>query len=401
MAGGGGAHGRARRILPLVLATAATQSSIVVLVPIVVAVGRDLGASVSAVGQARTVLAGSAVLASLVVARIIDRAGVGNVIAWGGGLALAGALASAAAPAIPVFLVAQALTGVGVACLLSAGFAGVASYFADGEIAWAMGYVVAAQSLAWIVGNPLIGLISETVSWRVAYVVPAAFAVLAIVAALTLAPRGGSAPVGRSGLFAVLREPSARAWTLAELVAYAAWTGELTYAGAFYIETYGVGETTAGVLLAGGSLAFLVSTLNTRRLEGRVDRRLSIMLAALAMGALLAVMMNVTPSVWFTLAVFCLLAFCAGVRSTASSSLGLSQLPGRAGSMMAARTAAAQLGYMLGAASGGLVLAVGDFGALGFVLFAGMGAAAMLVMRVHDPHIPSSPGDALPAAVPD
>ena len=40
--------------------------------------------------------------------------------------------------------------------------------------------------------------------------------------------------------------------------------------------------------------------------------------------------------------------------------------------MMGARTASAQLGYMIGAAGGGLVLAVADFGTLGFVLFAGV-----------------------------
>jgi predicted MFS family arabinose efflux permease len=53
--------------------------------------------------------------------------------------------------------------------------------------------------------------------------------------------------------------------------------------------------------------------------------------------------------------------------------------------MMAARTASAQLGYMLGAVAGGAVLALADFGTLGFVLFAAMAAAAALVARVDDP----------------
>ena len=56
-----------RRLLPLVLATIATQASIVVLAPLVVAIGRDLGASVSAVGLARSVLAGLAVAVSLAI----------------------------------------------------------------------------------------------------------------------------------------------------------------------------------------------------------------------------------------------------------------------------------------------------------------------------------------------
>ena len=47
-------------MVPLVLATVAAQASIVVLAPLVVAIGEDLGASLSAVGLARSVLAGTA-----------------------------------------------------------------------------------------------------------------------------------------------------------------------------------------------------------------------------------------------------------------------------------------------------------------------------------------------------
>lgn len=394
---------RGKRLLPLVLATTATQSSIVVLVPIVVEIGRDLGASVSAVGQARTILAATAVLASLAIGPLIDRLGVRPLIAWGGGLALVGAAATAAAPSLALFYAAHVLTGAGVAALLSAGFAGVAAYFGDAEAPWAMGYVVAAQSLAWILGNPVIGLLSETGSWRLAYAVPGAFALLALAAGLAApAERARPLPEGPGGLLAVLRDPSARAWTLAELVAYAAWTAELTYAGAFYVQSYGVSEAAVGVLLAVGSLAFMATTLRTARLAERFDRRRLIATSALLMGVMLVPVLNVTPSVWFTLGLFCVMALFAGVRSTGSSVLGLAQLPGQAGTMMAGRTASAQLGYMLGAAGGGLVLALADFGTLGFVLFAGMACSAALIVRVRDPHrAPAKVGEALPAAVPD
>jgi hypothetical protein len=215
-------------------------------------------------------------------------------------------------------------------------------------------------------------------------------------------PPGGGSDPPPGGLLAVLRDPSARAWTLAELVAYAAWTAELTYAGAFYVQSYGVSEATVGVLLAVGSFAFLATTLRTARLAERFDRRRLIATAALLMGVMLVPVLNVTPSVWFTLALFCVMALFAGIRSTGSSVLGLAQLPGQAGTMMAGRTASAQLGYMLGAAGGGLVLALADFGTLGFVLFAGMACSAALIVRVRDPHVaPPRVGEALPAPVPD
>jgi len=377
-----------RPLVPLVLSTIAAQASIVVLVPIVVEVGRDLDASVSAVGQARAVLAITAVVAALFIGPLIDRLGVRPLLAWGSALGVQGAILSGIAPSLVLFLLAHVVTGVGVACLLSAGFAGVGAWFPEGEMARPMGFVVGAQSISWIVGNPIIGIVTETASWRYAYLVPGTICVAAFTAAL-LSPVERDAiegpPPSREGLRAVLRDRSARRWTLAELVAYSAWTAELTYIGAFYIQTYGVSEATVGFLLAVGSIAFAISTLSTASLTARFPRRRLIVRAALGMGAMLAVIMNVTPAVALTVCLFFVMALLAGVRSTGSSGLGLDQLPGQPGSMMAARTASAQLGYMLGAVVGGTVLALADFGALGFVLFVGMVLSALLVSRVSDP----------------
>ena len=357
--------------------------------------------------MARSVLAGTAVAVSLAIGPLIDRIGVRPLIVRGACLALLGAGATAAAPSLGFFYAAHAVTGAGVACLLSAGFAGVASAFDEGDAPWAMGYVVGAQSLAWIVGNPIIGLLAEAGSWRLSYLVPAAICLAALATGL-LAPRTEQRPAApgqalsiREGLAAVFRDPSARRWTIAELVAYSAWTAELTYAGAFYIESYGVGEATVGVLLAVGSVVFLISSLNTSRLTDRLPRKPLLVVSALGMGVMLIPVLNVAPAVWVTLAFFCVLAVLAGVRSTGSSSLGLELLPANPGSMMGARTASAQLGYMVGAAGGSAVLAIGGFGELGFVLFAGMAFSALLLSRVGAPSPRQATAVAEPLPAPD
>jgi hypothetical protein len=54
---------------------------------------------------------------------------------------------------------------------------------------------------------------------------------------------------------------------------------------------------------------------------------------------------------------------------------------------------------MIGAAGGGAVLSVAGFGALGFVLLAGMGLSALLIARVHDPL--GEPALHVPEPVPD
>jgi predicted MFS family arabinose efflux permease len=392
---------RGRALVPLVLATVATQASIVVLAPLLVEIGRDLGASLSEVGLARSLLAGMGVAVSLGIGPLMDRVGVRPLIVAGALFALAGAGLTASAPSLGLFYAAHVVTGVGVACLLSAGFAGIPAFLSADQAAWAVGWVVGAQSLAWIVGTPLIGVLAESGSWRLAYAVPGTAAALALAAGL-LAPRGRrSAESGstRSGLAAVFRDRSARRWTGAELVAYSAWTAELTYAGAFYIENYGVDESEVGVLLSVGSVVFLLVSTNTARITRRLPRKQLVVVSALLMGALLVPVLNLTPSVWFTLGIFALMALFAALRSAAGSALGLAQLPERPGAMMGARTASSQLGYMIGAAAGGAVLAVADFGALGFVLLAGMALSALLMARVHDPHaepVPLRPPEPVP-----
>jgi len=382
---------RALRLLPLVLATMATQASIVVLAPLIVAIGEDLGASVSAVGIARSVLAGTAFAGSLVIGPLIDRIGVRPLIVRGALLALLGAAATAAAPSLPVFYAAHVITGMGVACLLSAGFAGVASQFDRTEMTWAMGYVVGAQSLSWILGNPIVGALADAGSWRLAYVVPATICFAALLAGLALKPAPGLVAARdepdsiRDGLRAVFSDRSARRWTIAELVGYSAWAAELTYASAFYIREYGVSEGTVGILLAAGSVVFLTTSLNVARLTARFPRKPLLVASAFGMGAMFIPFFNWAPSVFVSLAFFGVMAVFAGVRSAGSSALGLDQLPDRPGAMMGARTASAQLGYMIGAAGGGAVLALWGFSALGFVLSAGMAASALLLARVRDP----------------
>jgi predicted MFS family arabinose efflux permease len=394
--------GERRRLLPLVLATAATQASIVVLAPLLVEIGREFDASLGQVGLARSVLAGTAVAVSLAIGPLIDRAGVGPLIAAGGALAMAGAGIAAAAPSLPVFYLANLVTGAGVACTLSAGFAGVATYFSGARVEWAMGWVVGSQAAAWIVGTPVIGFLAEEGSWRLSFAVPAVIGALALAAGL-LAPPGRALGGGGfgEGLTAVFREPSARRWTIAELVAYSAWTAEITYAGAFYIESYGLGEATVGLLLPIGSVVFLVTSTNTHRLTARYPRRPLIALAAVGMGMVLVPVLNWTPAVGVTVILICVTAFFAAVRSAGSSALGLAQLPESPGGMMGARTASAQLGYVLGAAGGGLVIELLGFGALGFVLFAGMSLSALLVLRVADPHAPVARAPRYPEPVPD
>lgn len=369
------------RLAPLVLAAMASQALLVALAPTIVAIAHDLGASVGAVGQARAVTAVAAIAASLALAGRIDSLGVPRLLRAGAALAIVASAAIGAAPTLAAFLVAHAIVGVAFACLLSAGFAGVAAFPPERK-AWAIGYVVGANSLAWIVVNPLVGAVTERLSWREAEAIPAAIAVAALVAARAAAVVS-NAPVGGQ-LRTLLRERSARRWIGAEAIAYAAWTALLTFIGAFFVQRFGVGEAVVGWLLASGAAAHFVASSRSGKLANLLPRRHLVAASALLMAILLFVQLRAT-TVSIAVGIFCLLGLAAGTRMPVSSGLGLEQLPDRPGAMMAARTAAVQLGYLLGAVIGGAVLADGGYAALGTMLAVGMMASALLILRVDDP----------------
>jgi predicted MFS family arabinose efflux permease len=370
------------RLAPLVLATMASQALLIVLSPTIVAIGRDLGASVSAVGQARSVTAGVAIVTSVTITLRIHALGVQRLLGLGAALAISGCAAVAASPTLAVFLAAHALVGVGFACLLSAGFAGVAAFSRERR-GWAIGYVAGANALAWIVVNPVVGLVTDWLSWRVAHAVPGVIALAALLASRAAAPAPGGPAAPR--VRALVGVVSARRWIGAELIAYGAWTALLTFIGAFLIGRLGVREAAAGWLLASGAAAYFVASTRCGGLADRISRRRLVAGSALLMAVLLPVQLSVTRSVPLAVGVFCLIGFAAGIRTPASSGLGLEQLPDHPGAMMGARTAATQLGYLLGAVVGGAVIAAAGYRTMGFVLAVGMAVSAVLVLRVDDP----------------
>jgi predicted MFS family arabinose efflux permease len=360
----------------------ASQGLLVVLSPTIVAIAAELGASVGVIGQARSITAGVAIAASAVISSRIDAVGVPRLLGLGAALALLACAAVAAAPSLGVFLVAHALIGLAFACLLSAGFAGVAA-FPPERRAWAIGYVTGANALAWIVVNPIVGVVTDWLSWRAAEAIPAAICLAALVSASAAAPVAAASSAPR--LRTMWRARSARRWIGAELIAYGGWTALLTFVGAFFIERLGVREAAVGWWLAVGAGAYFLAATRTGGLLDRLPRRRLIAVSAVAMAVLTALQLNFTGSIAVAVAIFCLTGVAAGLRTPASSGLGLEQLPDHPGAMMAARTAATQLGYLLGAVIGGAIIAGPGYGMLGVVLAVAIALSALMILRVDDP----------------
>lgn len=383
-----------RQLTPLVLATLASQALLVVLSPTIAVIATEFRASTPVVGQARSVTAAAAILTSVAIASRVEVIGVRRLLLAGGALGAVACAAVAAAWSVPALMAAHGLVGISFACLLSAGFSGVAA-FPAGRRAWAVGYVAGANALAWIIVNPSAGFVTQWLSWRAAEAVPAALCVLAVAWSLPGNVVVEATPTGAARTRLILQEPSARAWIASELVAYGAWTAFLTFSGAFFTDTFGLKGAQLGWLLAVGPAAYFASSTRIGMLLSWISRRTLIAVAAMAMGALLLLMLDFPGSLLLAGVVYCLVGAAAGVRTPVSSGLGMDQLPGHPGVMMSARTATTQLGYMIGAVAGGGALAVGGYAALGVAMAAGMLVSVALLAGVHQA------GSQGPASAPD
>jgi predicted MFS family arabinose efflux permease len=215
----------------------------------------------------------------------------------------------------------------------------------------------------------------------VAYLIPAAVALGALVTARLAQPLP---PAHGTDHWAPVRVRSARRWIMAEATGFAAWTALLTFSGAFFIEHTGAAVGVTGWILAAGAFAYFLAATQSGWLGShvRVPRKSLIAGAAVLMAAFFPVMLSAGLPTAGAAAVFGVLGLLAGVRTPASAGLGLETLPGQPAAIMAARTAATQVGYLIGAVLGGTVIAGWGYAPLGPVLAGVMVLSAVLILRI-------------------
>jgi MFS transporter, DHA1 family, inner membrane transport protein len=370
-------------LLTVIVIMTVNQTGIVIVSPLAVEIAREFERTVSAAGQLRTVAALVSGLLAPFVGLMSDRIGRRPVIFTG--LAAMGAcgLLSAVAPGFWFLLFVQVLAGVGIAALLSVGYAVVGDCFPPERRAWAVGIISIGQPMAWVFGLPLIGLITDNFGWRWSYIgVPVLFSLLGTWFALRLwlPPVRATAPrVGVGDLREILRNRSAASWIGCELLAYSGWTGSLVYLGAFYITVHGQSVTVTGFLLALAAVGFAAGSLLSHRVATRAGGKGAILGGGVLSAIALAIGLGFDMPVALAASLIALFGFAQGIRGAASSNLGLIQAPEHRGAMMGFRASVVQLGYVIGGVIGGVLLLVAGYEALGLVFGTIIIAAAVLM----------------------
>lgn len=350
----------------------ASQAALLVLSPVLPEVAGDFGVSTATAGQLRSLSGLTGGLTAVLLALARRRPGLRALLSAGAALVASGSALSAAAPSFALLAAAQGLTGVGVGLLVAVGIAAAWEWPPAAERPSVLAWAIAGMPVAWIAGMPAVGALAD-ISWRAAWLVPALAATVAFAILRTRpADRPTSHARGRAG-----RDRAVARFAVGELLANAAWASVLTYSGALLLDSYDIAPTVVALGLGAMAAAMVHGTFLARRHAARATPALLAFFTTLQAG-LVVMLGTVRPAAAFTLAVLATMAFVNGWRSMVASALGMDTAPDDRVAVMSMRAAANQFGYLLGAATGGLALAVAGFPGVGAAL-GGLFAAAVLV----------------------
>jgi predicted MFS family arabinose efflux permease len=335
---------------------------------------RDLHTTIPLLGQVVTLTVLLSAGLGLVVGPLADRYGYRWPLVIGL-LAIAVNLAGTGlASAYPVLLGLSVAGGLGDALVFGLALAIAGTRFAGDARRRAIGWTIGALSIAPIVGVPLLTAISGVGGWRAALAAGglaatgAAWFVAAVLPPDGRRPRTPLQVRALVGAYApVLRHrPTLRLFGVAAL--RAVWfLGLLTYLGAFLAEAVGLSTQQVGFAytLAGGGYA--AGTFVAGGRLGAVSPRMSVAVSSVAAGLLIGPMLWL-PNVWIVLPLLLLISLAASMCSVAVSALLAAESPAGAGTTMVLNGSLINAGTAGGAALGGVLIALGGYGALGLGL---------------------------------
>ena len=338
-------------------------------------ISRELGISVPLLGQAMTgMLLLSAALA-LVAGPLADRYGHRRIMLVGACAAVCSLIGFGLANSYAVLIMAGLIGGLATATLPSISVAVASSCFEGLERRRALGWASSAGAGSAVIGVPLLVAIADVTNWRVSLTLGGALTIAAVWLIATHVP-GVSRREEESVTFTVFRKAyrpllrHAQSVRLlgATVLRTVCWSGYLTYLSALMHQQLGMSTGQIGVMFFVGGSAYILASLNTRRVLGWLPLRPTVAAANAGMALLVAFVLTGVAGYWVTITLIPLTGIAAGIGWVSIVTLMAEESPAGSGTTMALNGSAFNLGAAGGGALGGLVLATAGFPAMGVLL---------------------------------
>lgn len=284
-----------------------------------------------------------------------------------------------------LMLISYSLTGAGTAMIFPMAITLVGEHFRLEMRGNAVGWIIAAGSLSYVIGAPVIGFTANIGGWRftlLGFVIPISLGSLSLAFFGLPSPSPSDKHQISRGLYLesfkdVISNRSALACLVGNILRTTAFMAILIYGVSSFRQEFLVSIDFASAIVIGAALCYTLGSLAAGRLVNKFGRK-PITVVTTFLAGIFTISFVYLPNLWLSLALFILDAWFSGMASSAGNSLSLEQVPRFSGTMMSMNSAAISLGNAIGSALGGLTLVLFNYKVMGSTLGV-MGIIAAIV----------------------
>ncbi|MFW6074794.1 MAG: MFS transporter [Chloroflexota bacterium] len=336
------------------------------------AISRDLDVSIPLLGQIQTLIFLGAAGVSLLAGPLADKHGKRRIIIIGLSAIVISSIGTMLAPSYGWLLATRLISVVSAGMLAGTTLATAGSLFDGADRRRAMSWIASGIAAGPIIGIPMLTLVASLSSWRVSYGVLAALALVWIFLLRRVIPDDGTRSEHRikveeivAAYRPLLADKSMLRLYGATLTRAICWIGILTYVGAYLGDELGISTREIGwSFMVGGSGYFIGTKLAGTRL-GEVNLRVLVGLSSIAMGTFISLAVTMPVGAAGAVGFLTIGAIAGGLGFVGLITLVSAESPAGQGTTMSLNSAMFMLGSSFGGLLGGLLIAVGGYGALG------------------------------------
>ncbi len=360
-----------------------------ILGPMLDVMGRDLGLSLSAMGQLAAITFIPWGIGAPLLAPISDRYGRKYVILVGmTGLSLS-SIATSFADGYLAVAIWRSIAGLSGALVPPTAVAAIGDNFTGRARGLAIGFATAGVAMGLLVGVPSVAFLTDYLGWRNALWISGTLGLALSLYTFRSLPSGRQtdAPASYLASFTWMRQGASWLLMSGNVTERLMTSAFLTYVAVFLMRTFEISLSTVGSLITAMSLGALIGGLLGGTLAGVRRRFLIITALVLLQGELLAFHFSGLGFLTFTIAAGFLFSFFSHLSRPAVMDDLISIAPQARGAIIGFYSTSNQVGLFLGASLGGFAIQWGGFEALSWfvlgaaILGGGFYAASAWVFR--------------------
>jgi MFS transporter, DHA1 family, inner membrane transport protein len=342
--------------------------------PFLAPIAADIGSTVPRIGQAATAAMIIGAIVGLILGPLSDQYGLRRLVLIGTLLMAASGVGTALAFDYWSLVLTRIPAGIAAGLIFGLGISLVTTRLPESERRSAIAWVAGAGALAAIFGVPLMAFLGELSSWRVGFWLIGLIGVLMTLLYLrTIAPDPpvSSEPFRPLRVFSVYRAVlSSNVLTLlliGNLFWALGWIGFVTYVGAYTMDAVGASLNGVGLIYSAGGVFFFAGNRSATYLLRFTALRTLMNGCAILLAAGLVLVFTFAPTWALLITLVSATAFVGGIGLPTITILIAESTSAAPGTVMMLRQFTWGAGSGLGAATGGVAIAIGGYVAVGAV----------------------------------